>query len=463
MMTGLISMAAAQHKQNKELLLKATNYVLDITPDYHRGTLSANCQLTITNPSGEAIKSIPLLLYRLMRITAITDHKGAALSFTQQVQSFEDFEVLQANVIQVELNKPLLQGEQMEINIDYGGHLLGYTETGMSYLHDKISPDYTMIRTDCMAYPKLGYPSMKTNRAAGFERFNYLISVNVPDSLTVANGGKLESIINEDGISRYTYSNIKPAWRIDIAISSLNVLTTQNLKIFYIPEDSTGAKQIMKKALETFNLYVSWWGELDDFQGFSIIEIPENWGSQADVSCIIQTAAAFKEKDLDIELYHEISHIWNVRPTDTYPPRWDEGLAMFLMYLTQDKLNDTNTIEEKTQKFIKRINANPAYKEVPLIDYGKENVAGRSYSMGMVMFSMLYQLIGEADFNKSIGYFYQRYHQSGGSTEDFIQLVDEVSPLDLRPFFDDWVYTTAYTDLLKQDLSMADYINYYKN
>lgn len=100
------------------------------------------------------------------------------------------------------------------------------------------------------------------------------------------------------------------------------------------------------------------------------------------------------------ELYHEISHIWNVKPLDPLPSRFEsEGLAMFLQYLVQEKLENKKGALEKaaewaSKSFRKKCQNDPRCKDVPIIDYGKEMLPDLSYSKGMTLFYILYKLVG---------------------------------------------------------------------
>ena len=75
-----------------------------------------------------------------------------------------------------------------------------------------------------------------------------------------------------------------------------------------------------------------------------MIEVPDGWGSQADVTCILQTAAAFRDPARLVEVYHEVSHLWNVPATDLPSPRWDEGLATFLQFRMADERDGTTRL-----------------------------------------------------------------------------------------------------------------------
>ena len=456
----------SQTKSDKNIILKTLNYNLKIKPDFKEEKLYATCELTVMNPVNKEIRTIPLLLYRLLKVTSIEDEYGNPIPFNQRVLSYEDWEVMQVNFVEINLKKALTKNKPQKIIIKYNGYLLGYSETGMNYVKDKIDPKFTIIRPDCKAYPVIGYPSTKMFRKAITQSFDYSVETTVPDSLTVVNGGKLIAKTEKNGYATYRYKNIKKAWRMDITIGKYGVFEYDKVKLFFLQKDSIGAKTVLKYIKNTFELYTNWWGPLQDFKGFSVIEIPDGYGSQADVTSILQTASVFKDSTQMRQLYHEISHIWNVKPTDEFYPRWNEGLATFLEYLVIEKLENREYLDYVTDWYMNRLKndlkEDSVFAHTPMIDFGKKNITGYSYSMGMIMFQVLYKTIGEQQFNKIIGSFYQKYYKSGATTQDFIKQANIVTNLDLTDFFNDWLYSTKYKEYVLKDMSIDEIAEKYK-
>ena len=467
---ALINQTKDQRFSDRGIMLKTVDYRLDLNIDYENEKIFSDCQLTVLNPSGQPINQIPLILYRLIKVKSVKDEKGANLSFTQQIVAYEDWEKLQVNHIEVFLKNPLQQRDKKTIKIQYEGYLLGYSEVGMKYVKDHVDKKFTIIRPDCWAYPRVGYPSWKVNRSAGLQSFNYLINVTVPNSLAVANGGKLVQKISKNRSVTYSYQNIKPAWRIDIAIAKYGVLEDKpnRLKIFHFHDDAENAMVVLDAMKKTMELYTDWFGPLKDYQGFSIIEIPGGFGSQADVTCIIQTESAFKKRNRLYELYHEISHLWNVKAVDPLPSRFEsEGLAMFLQYLVQKKLEDKKGALEKgvewaSENFRRKCQNDPKCKDVPIIDYGEEMLTDLSYSKGMIFFYILYRLVGEENFIGIISTFYQEYNETGATSEDFIKHTNEVSNVDLTKLFQEWIYGSKSSEYIINEVPIEEIIRNYK-
>jgi hypothetical protein len=460
----------SQQFSSKTLELKTTRYELDVKVDYKAEKVFGSCRLTVHNPSEQSIDHIPLLLYRLLEVTGIADQQGRAIPYQQKILPFEDWPQLQVNYVETRLPQPLPPGKSRTIAIEYEGYIFGYSNDGWRYVRDHIAREFTFMRWDGFGYPVVGYPAEKVNRRAGLQSYDYTLSVTVPEDLVVANGGRLTGKSTIDGQTTYTYTNTKPAWRMDMPIAPYGIVEDKqdNLKIFHFPEDKDNALTIMQAMQKTLQLFTNWFGPADDFQGFTLIEIPEGYGSQTDVTSILQTADAFKNRGNLTALYHEISHIWNVRDNDPLPDRIEsEGLAMFLQYLVQEKFGDKQDATAKGyerlhDRFRQQCKRNPRCKEVPIIEYGNEDLTDLSYTKGMLFFYLLYHVMGEKDFLDAAGTFYQKYKKTGASTKEFLDHIQQRSKQNLEKLFDEWIFGTESSRLVLENTPVEDLIQRYR-
>ena len=214
---------SSQQYSSKTLELKTTRYELKVKVDYEAEKVYGECRLSVLNPTDKPISHVPLLLYRLLKVTAIMDDQGTAIPHQQNVLSFEDWEQLQVNYVEVKLPEPLESNQSKTIAIHYEGFLFGYSKDSWCYVRDHIDKEFTFMRMDGYGYPVVGYPCSTVNRRSGLQSFDYTLSVTVPKDLVVANGGKLTSKSTIDGQSSYTYINLKPAWRLDMPIAPYGI------------------------------------------------------------------------------------------------------------------------------------------------------------------------------------------------------------------------------------------------
>ncbi len=462
---SILTMAAiAQQKDDYNTLLVINEYEWTVRLDFDNKLVKATCKVEVMNNANRSVKKLPFVLYRLLTVREVKSG-GISLSFTQNIKSFEDQVRLQSNFIPVELNKPLQPNKSMTLELEYDGTLYGYTEVGWNYVKDKIDPNFTILRPDCMAYPELGYPSNKINKQFPKANFNYRVSITIPDSLIAVNGGSLVSANSVNGQTTFEFKNMERAWRMDIAIGKYGRLTDNGLTVYYFKQDSLGAKRVLAALQKTIRLYTNWWGPLNNFKGFSIIEIPDGFGSQADVTSILQSASAFKDSTEIHQAYHEISHLWNV-DLKAPSPRWEEGLATFIEYLTIEKLEHREYLNYVTDWFLQVVRREVAndmrLKTVPMVDFGKHGMTDYSYSLGMIAFRILYQTLGDEKFNHSLRAFYKEYSGKEATTEDFIRITKRVSGKDMSAFFNDWFFTTGYIAHLERQSTFEEMVMIYR-
>jgi hypothetical protein len=445
------------------------SYDLKIDTDYDAGTITGDCALVVRNASHGPIPVIPLNLYRLMAVASVTDAGGKALKFVQSVRTFEDWKELQVNHIRVALERPLPPGGDATVQIRYAGPLLGYAEA-MRYVKDHVGKDLTLIRSDSFAFPQIGVPSWKTNRAAGLKNYSYTVSLTVPSPIVVANAGDLVSKAEQVGRTTYVYRSRVPSWRIDLAAADYAMIEGEagKLRIFSFPDDINGARELLNSLTGTVALYSRWFGPLPAFPGLTVIEVPAGYGSQADVAAVIQEAGAFKDPAGRYTFYHELSHLWNVTANDPLPPRFEsEGLAMFLQHLVQEKLEgkagavDT-AVAASLVRLAKSFGEHPDWKGTPMIDYGKKDLTDLSYRMGQVLFYLLYKSLGEEKFLGTIAGFYREYRSSGATAAQFVDHVEKSAGSGLDRIFEDWVFTPRAAEIISAGTSLDGIVGRYR-
>jgi aminopeptidase N len=218
-------------------------------------------------------------------------------------------------------------------------------------------------------------------------------------------------------------------------------------------------------------LYKKWWGNLKNNNVITIIETESGSGGQTDETTILLPGEAFADKNNSEYLFHEISHLWNVLIKESISSsRWEEGLATFSQYLAAEKMNIkdagyVNRITDNRIKYLgKALKSNSKLAQTPLFLFGKEGLTDFSYTQGMIMFSILYSWLGEETFNKVIRNFYRDFYETGASIKDFTDLWCKVGkPKNIKAFFEDWMYTTRYADLIEKYGTLDSLVEYYRS
>lgn len=439
---------------------------LALAVDYDSSSIAGRMTLDIENWTHSPASRVSLLLNRLMEARAVRDTTGAPMRFTQHVVRFQDDLMRQVTQVIVDFGRPIEPGTRTRIRVDYGGNLVGYTEIGWLYVRDRIDTAFSIIRADALAFPEIGGVSEAANRRRPTPDFTYEASVRVPSRYLVATGGSVSRTVNGDGTMTWLYQSQGASPFLNIAIAPFDTLVANGVRVFFFRRDSLGARRLMRSTHSALTVLTQWFGPLRATPSLTIAEIPDGWGSQASiVGGIIQTESAFRDADRLGELYHELSHLWNVRDLDDPSPRWNEGLAMFVEALLRERVDHYGKRAEDTRRSFDRAKkfaaTDSAAARVPFIDYGSAKMTDWSYVVGDLMFATLYDLIGPAELDKIVGGYYQRF-ATGGTTREFIQFATNVSRHELKPFFDDWMLTTRWTTLVARAKTPAELVGYYR-
>lgn len=461
---GDASPLAAQLAQPEAFVLRHAQLALSL--DYQSSSLVGRMTFDLENWTKTPASHVSLLLNRLMEAGSVSDTSGVVLRFTQDVVRFQDDPMRQVTQIVVDLGRAIEPGAHVALRVDYAGNLVGYTEIGWLYVKDRIDSAFTIIRADALAFPEIGGVNDAANRRRPSSEFTYDASVRVPARYLVATGGSLSRTVHVDGTTTWNYRSHGASPFLNIAIARFDTLVDKDVRVFYFPEDSVGARRLMRATQSAIEMLTQWFGALHEKPSLTVTEIPDGWGSQANlVGGIIQTASAFRDAGQLGELYHELSHLWNVRDLDNPSPRWNEGLATFLEYLLQERIDRWPRRAEVMRRVFDRVKqfaaTDSAARGVPFIAYGSARMTDRSYMVGDVIFATLYDLVGQDEFNQIVGGFTQRF-TAGGTTRDFIDFAMRTSTQNLKRFFDDWMLTTRWTSIVAGAKTPAELVAHYR-
>lgn len=448
-------------------VLRPTRHELTLAVDFGDRKLAASSRITLANPTDRPVADASFVLYRLLTVRAVREAGGPTLGVRQSVVAVEDAPRMQVNHVLVQLPRPLAPGARITLDLAYDGYLAGYVEA-RRYVKDQVDSAFTIVRMDADAYPIPGWPSDSVNRTAGLPTFDYLARVTVPATHVVANGGELvQRTVGTDGRATYVYRNTRPAWRMDFAIARYDTAAAAGLRVFYLPGDSAGGTRLLDTMQRTMALYGSWFGPLPDAARFTIIEVPDGYGSQSDVSSILLAAPGFRDAGRAHELYHEIAHLWIPAPTEKPDPRWDEGFASFMEQLVIDSLEHRPAVDARVEvvaRWLRRqLERDTLLARVAPMAYGRAGITDYSYSVDMLLFYALHRLAGPAAFSAALRDYGTRYRTTGGSTLQLVEAARRASPVVLDPLLRDWLFTTGWKERLARYPTFREVVESYRS
>lgn len=447
--------------------LLLTNLDLDLAVDYDAGRVDGVATWTLRNVGDVAIREVPVQVGRLMRVRVVRLGQRS-LDVEQDVVTYGDWPEFQVDQAWARLPEPLVPGESTEISIEYGGILVPYTETGMRYVRDHVDRDFTILRSESFAFPQLRVPSYAGLRSIPRGEFTYSMRLTVPSDLVVATGAPETSRSPAaDSLSTWTFASDAPVPFLFAAIAPYEVLSDGDLRVYHFARDEEGARTLMSAMRETLSTYERWFGDVNAPLRLHVIEIPEGWGSQADLHAgIIQTADAFRDRSELSQLYHELAHLWHPADVDAAPPRWNEGLATFLAYRMAAERGESAPLDSVFAGLARRQAArfeNGAPSDtLAMIDYGVAGATDLSYGTGALMFFALYRTLGRDAFDRALASWFRAYRDSGSTTPQFVAAMEAAGGADLEPLFRDWLETAGWYRRLRSGESLAALVASYR-
>jgi hypothetical protein len=438
---------------------------LEVTIDYDAQALNGHASLTIANVGSDPVTVVPVQLGRLMRVTDVVVG-GRRASFTQDIITYEDWGSYQFNQVYVEIEPSIAPGTSAELAVAYEGYLVPYTETGMLYVRDHVSPEFTMLRQEAFAWPSLGVPSRRITRSMPSGDFTFRLGISVPSDQVVATAVPALVEPRADGYTTWKFESVAPVPFLNLPIAPYTLLQRGDVRIFHFPRDSGGAAVVLNAIEQTLRRYTEWFGPIEQAAAITIMEIPEGWGSQANLAAgVILTADAFHNPRSLPALYHELAHFWHPTDTGDPPVRWNEGLATLLQHRVAAVQDNgpalPSAMEERAARIVALGNETPR-ASVALIDYGRHDLTDLSYSTGALMLYALYTNLGEDRFDGLLAGYFDAFRSTGSDTDQFVEYVSAQSGEDLTKFFHDWVYTTVWYTRLASGETLHEVIGSYR-
>jgi aminopeptidase N len=202
-----------------------------------------------------------------------------------------------------------------------------------------------------------------------------------------------------------------------------------------------------KKVLEFYSQYVGPFA----YEKLANIQTPSVNGGMESSSAIFYgedlVTGKRSERTRNVVI-HEIAHQWfgNSITETTWDDAWlSEGFATFftLLFIENEygKEEYTKGIAKAKKTVLDLMAKMPDFSIVSPRTAEKELViTGITYQKGAWVLHMLRDLMGEVNFKKGIQSYYAKFYVSSATTEDFRIEMEKASGMDLKIFFNQWLF-----------------------
>jgi aminopeptidase N len=147
---------------------------------------------------------------------------------------------------------------------------------------------------------------------------------------------------------------------------------------------------------------------------------------------------------------HEIAHQWfgdSVTESDWGDVWLSEGFATYLTLLSTEHYRGRDAFVaglERSRAQVLSMEADDPEETVVHVDLADmgDVLSGMQYQKGAWILHMLRWEIGTENFSAGLREYYRRYRDSTATTADLIQVMEEMSGMELDWFFDQWLHRT---------------------
>jgi len=151
---------------------------------------------------------------------------------------------------------------------------------------------------------------------------------------------------------------------------------------------------------------------------------------------------------------HEIAHQWfgnSVTEGDWHHIWLSEGFATYLTSVYNEMTYGKEKLAESMKMARTKVLRDSERAPGPVIDTTITNLMRllntNSYEKGAWVLHMLRSEVGEEIFWKGMRLYYERFRNSNALTDDFRVAMEEVSGINLKQFFHQWLYVPGQPDL----------------
>ncbi|MFQ5615600.1 MAG: M1 family metallopeptidase [Anaerolineales bacterium] len=340
----------------------------------------------------------------------------------------------------VDLPRPLSAGETFSVQIAYHGSPTTESSPYVPFVHH-LGLQFLGSSLFAVAEPDgahYWFPSNDHPRDKATFRFE----VAVPEGLTAVANGLLVDVYTAENTTTFVWEHDFPmaTYLATVAVGEYERVESYSpdgvlLRHYVFPD----LWEEFEQAASVTGEAIDWMGEIFGpypFEAFGFVTI-----RVVRASLETQTMVILSENMLNEEtVIHEITHIWfgDWVSMESWADMWhNEGFAIYISLMWQTRDNP-ETLNYYMQNLTAKIRENDTGN--PLGDLPPQRLFGYdSYNKGAAMIHALRLEVGDEAFFSGLRLYFERYGGGTASREEFIEVMEEASGLQLDAFFEAWL------------------------
>jgi len=179
------------------------------------------------------------------------------------------------------------------------------------------------------------------------------------------------------------------------------------------------------------------------------------FGGMENASAIFYFEESVTSPGIEELMAHEIAHQWfgDGASEKSFWHLWlSEGFATYMTNLYLENKYGIDTLKKRLLADRKKVLEFEKKRLTPVVDSAVKSdymqlLNANSYEKGSWVLHMLRRKLGDDLFWKGIQNYYAKYRGSNANTDDLRREMEQVSGLDLTPFFNQWLRKAGHPDL----------------
>jgi len=217
------------------------------------------------------------------------------------------------------------------------------------------------------------------------------------------------------------------------------------------PQDAENGLTDMAVAKDIVSYFIQNIGEYP-FDKLANVQSTTRFGGMENAGNIFYDENAVKgDNSMEALIAHEIAHQWfgNSASESDWPHIWlSEGFATYFTDLYWEDTYGDEAFKERLRKERNRVIHFSKKYTHPVVDTTYASLMDllnpNSYQKGAWVLHMLRRKVGNDGFWEGVQHYYETYKYGNASTDDFINIMEEETQMELSNFFDQWLRTSGH-------------------